>query len=193
MAPTESTMLPLGTPVPGFSLPDPSGKQVAVTDFAGADGLVIAFLSNHCPFVKHIRSELAQFAKDMQQRNVAMLAVNANDVATHPADSPENMRTEIANHGYTFPYLYDESQEVAKSFKAACTPEFYLFDSDRKLVYRGRFDGATPGNDEAVTGKDLRAAVDALLAGEQPGADQHPGIGCNIKWRAGNEPDYFPG
>lgn len=186
-------MLPLGTPVPGFSLPDPSGKQVAVTDFAGADGLVVAFLSNHCPFVKHIRSELAQFAKDMQQRNVAMLAVNANDVATHPADSPENMRTEIANHGYTFPYLYDESQEVAKSFRAACTPEFYLFDSDRKLVYRGRFDGATPGNDEAVTGKDLRAAVDALLAGEPPDADQHPGIGCNIKWRAGNEPDYFPG
>ena len=191
MARTESTMLPLGTPAPEFALPDPAGNIVKLSDFSDADGLVVAFISNHCPFVHHIRSELARFGRDMQQRNVAMVAINSNDVETHKADSPEKMQLEIDQHGYTFPYLFDESQEVAKSFRAACTPEFYLFDAERKLVYRGRFDGATPGNNESVTGTDLRAAVDALLESRTPDSNQRPGIGCNIKWRAGNEPEYF--
>ena len=191
MAATESTMLALGTPAPEFALPDPAGNVVKVSDFSDAGGLVVAFSSNHCPFVHHIRSELARFGREMQQRNVAMVAINSNDVETHKADSPEKMQLEIDQHGYTFPYLFDETQEVAKSFQAACTPEFYLFDAERKLVYRGRFDGATPGNSEPVTGRDLRAAVDALLDGQAPDPNQSPGIGCNIKWRAGNEPEYF--
>jgi peroxiredoxin len=191
LAETESTMLPLGTPAPNFSLPDPGGKIIQLTDFSDADGLIVAFLSNHCPFVKHIRSEVARFAGEMQNRNIAMVAINSNDVATYVADSPANMQIEIDNHGYTFPYLYDESQEVAKAYRAACTPEFYLFDGHRQLVYRGRFDGATPGNGVPVTGDELRAATTALLSGEAPDAEQQPGIGCNIKWKAGNEPEYF--
>lgn len=191
MAPTESTMLPLGTQAPEFALPRPGGEIVKLTDYADADGLVVAFISNHCPFVKHIRSELSRFARDIREDNVAMIAINANDVETHPADSPESMQTEIDQHGYTFPYVFDESQEVAKSFHAACTPEFYLFDGEGKLVYRGRFDGATPGNDVPVTGDELRAAVTALLAGKPPIAEQHPGVGCNVKWKPGNAPEYF--
>ena len=191
MAATESTMLPLGTPAPEFSLPDPGGRVVKLSDFSDADGLVVAFLSNHCPFVKHIRSELAQFARDIQKNNVAMVAINSNDAVSYPADSVGKMQVEIENHGYTFPYLYDELQDVAKAYRAACTPEFYLFDGDRKLVYRGRFDGATPGNDVPVSGAELRAAITALLGGDTPQGEQQPGIGCNIKWKPGNEPEYF--
>ena len=191
MAATESTMLELGTSAPDFDLPDPTGKRVRLADFAGADALVVAFICNHCPFVIHVREEMAAFAKECSERNVAMVAINANDVSNYPADAPERMQEEIERFGYCFPYLYDESQQTAKAFHAACTPEFYLFDSDRKLVYRGRFDAATPGNSEPVTGSDLRRAVDAVLAGGTIDIDQKPGIGCNIKWKPGNEPDYF--
>ena len=191
MAATESTMLELGTVAPEFALPTPAGEQVRLSDFSEADGLVVAFICNHCPFVKLIREELAEFAREYAAQNVAMVAINANDFATYTGDTPEKMQAEIDEFGYIFPYVYDESQEVAKAYRAACTPEFYLFDTGRKLVYRGRFDAATPGNGVAVTGNELRAATDALLAGATPDADQKPGLGCNIKWRPGNEPDYF--
>lgn len=191
MAATESTMLELGTAAPDFELPTPSGNLVRLSDFDAAPALVVAFICNHCPFVQLIREELARFGREYAARDIAMVAINANDFAKYSGDSPEKMQAEIDEFGYTFPYVYDESQEVAKAYRAACTPEFYLFDADKKLVYRGRFDAATPGNGVPVTGEELRAATDALLAGEAPIQQQHPGIGCNIKWRAGNEPEYF--
>ncbi len=191
MAATESTMLELGTEAPDFELPLPSGTLVRLSDFAGGQGLTVAFISNHCPFVKLIREGLADFAREYAERGIAMVAINSNDFVNYPDDRPEKMQVEVDEFGYSFPYVYDESQEVAKAYRAACTPEFYLFDADNKLVYRGRFDGATPGNGVAVTGEELRAAADAFLAGDAPDADQKPGIGCNIKWKAGNEPDYF--
>ena len=191
MAATLSTMLKLGTPAPDFDLPEPGGKRVRLSDFADAEGLIVAFFSNHCPFVKHIREGVAAFARDYAQRGVAMVAINANDFAAYVADSPARMQEEIDNVDYCFPYVYDESQQVAKDYRAACTPEFYLFDANRRLVYRGRFDAATPGNGIPVTGDELRRATDALLAGTAPDADQKPGIGCNIKWKPGNAPDYF--
>lgn len=191
MAATESTMLQLGTPAPDFDLPEPSGKRVRLADFSAAQGLVVAFICNHCPFVKHIREGLAAYARDYAERNIALVAINANDFVTYTGDTPERMQEEIDSFGYSFPYVYDESQQVAKDYRAACTPEFYLFDADRKLVYRGRFDAATPGNDEPVTGRELRRATEALLAGKAPVPDQKPGVGCNIKWKAGNAPDYF--
>ncbi|MDH3265320.1 MAG: thioredoxin family protein [Gammaproteobacteria bacterium] len=191
MAVTESTMLELGTQAPDFDLPEPGGKRIRLSDFADVDGLVVAFICNHCPFVKHIREGLAAFARDYAQCNVAMVAINANDFATYSGDAPEHMQTEIDNFGYCFSYVYDESQEVAKLYRAACTPEFYLFDAGRKLVYRGRFDAATPGNNEPVTGNELRRATDAMLAGLAPDAEQKPGIGCSIKWKPGNTPDYL--
>ena len=191
MAATESTMLALGTEAPDFELPLPSGTLVRLGDFADSQGLIIAFISNHCPFVKLIREGLADFAREYAERGIAMVAINSNDFVNYSDDRPEKMQVEVDEFAYSFPYVYDESQDVAKAYRAACTPEFYLFDADRKLVYRGRFDGATPGNGVAVTGAELRAAADALLAGDAPDADQKPGIGCNIKWKAGNEPDYF--
>lgn len=184
-------MLELGTRAADFDLPEPGGRRIRLSDFAAADGLVIAFICNHCPFVKQIREGLADFARDYAPRNVAMVAINANDFATYSGDAPEQMRRESDRFGYSFPYVYDESQEVAKLYRAACTPEFYLFDADRELVYRGRFDAATPGNNEPVTGNELRRATDAMLAGTAPDAEQKPGIGCNIKWKPGNAPDYF--
>lgn len=191
MAATESTMLALGTPAPDFDLPEPNGKRVRLADLSSAEGLVVAFICNHCPFVKLIREGIAEFARDYANRNVAMVAINANDFDTYSGDAPDRMQEEIDKFGYCFPYVYDESQEVAKAYRAACTPEFYLFDADRKLVYRGRFDAASPGNGEPVTGDELRRATDALLAGATPEPDQKPGIGCNIKWKPGNSPDYF--
>lgn len=191
MSATESTMLELGTSAPDFDLPQPDGKLVSLSDFAAAEGLIVAFISNHCPFVKLIRTGLADFAREYAPRGVSMVAINANDISTHPGDSPERMQEEIDNFGYSFPYVFDESQDVAKAYRAACTPEFYLFDANRELVYRGRFDAATPGNGVDVTGNELRDATDALLAGSTPEQDQKPGIGCNIKWKPGNEPDYF--
>ncbi len=190
MALTPSTMLPLGTPAPDFSLPDPSGKVISLGDLKDASALVVIFMCNHCPYVKHIREGLAQFGKDYQSKGVAVIGINANDAANYPDDSPSKMAEEIKAAGYTFPYLYDETQETAKAYHAACTPDFFVFDDERKLVYRGQMDDSRPGNGIPVTGKDLRAAVDAALAGNPVSDQQKPGIGCNIKWKAGNEPDY---
>ena len=191
MAATESTMLELGTVAPDFELPTPTGDIVRLADFSGSPGLVVAFICNHCPFVKLIREDLAEFAREYSARGIEMVAINSNDFANYEGDTPEKMQDEINEFGYTFPYLVDESQEIAKAYRAACTPDFYLFDAEQKLVYRGRFDGATPGNGVDVTGEELRAAADALLGGSNPSDDQIPSIGCNIKWKAGNEPDYF--
>jgi peroxiredoxin len=188
MAKTPSTMAPLGTPAPDFRLPDPSGRLVARDDFRDAPALLVAFLCNHCPFVKHVRDGFAAFAREYRDKGLAIVAVNANDVAAYPDDRPEKMAEEARAAGYVFPYLFDESQQVARAYGAACTPDFFLYDRDRKLAYRGQFDGARPGNGEPVTGTDLRAAADALLAGRAPAAEQRPSIGCNIKWRPGNEP-----
>jgi peroxiredoxin len=183
-------MLPLGTAAPDFSLPDTSGKMVRPADFKGRP-LVVMFICNHCPYVKHIRAGLAQLGRDYQPRGAAIVGISSNDAANYPADGPEQMKTEAKAAGYTFPYLYDETQAVAKDYRAACTPDFYLFDKDHRLVYRGQFDDSRPGNGLPVTGKDLRAALDAVLAGRPVPATQKPSIGCNIKWKAGNEPDYF--
>ena len=191
MPAAESTMLPLGTPAPDFTLRDTDGTLVSLNDFNDKKGLVVMFICNHCPFVKLLREELAAFANEYQEKGLGVVAISANDITTHPDDSPEKMADEKRNFGYDFPYLYDETQEVAKSYKAACTPDFYLFDADMKLVYRGQFDDARPGNDIKPTGKDLRAAADAVLVGELPSSTQKNSMGCNIKWKAGNEPDYY--
>ena len=189
MAAVESQMLPLGTVAPSFLLPDPDGQMHSLADDASA--YLIMFICNHCPFVKHIRSELARFGTDYGPRGVAIFAINSNDVTTHPGDHPDRMKEEAAAWGYTFPYLFDESQDVAKAYLAACTPDFFVFDADQKLAYRGQLDDSRPSNNAAVDGRDLRAALDAVLASSAPAAEQKPSIGCNIKWKAGNEPDYF--
>lgn len=191
MVRTESTMLSLGTPAPPFALPDTEGRTVSLKDFVGARGLVVMFICNHCPYVKHLRDEIARFGKECQDRGVAVVAINANNPETHPDDSPEAMVQEKAAAGYTFPYLFDATQEVAKAYRAACTPDFFLFDEELGLYYRGRFDASTPKNGEPVTGADLRAAVEALLKDQDPPDPQVPSMGCNIKWKEGNEPDYF--
>jgi peroxiredoxin len=183
-------MLDLGTRAPDFELPDPSGKLYSLDDFSSAKAFVVAFICNHCPYVKHIREGLADFARDYADSDFAMVAISSNDVEKYPADSPAMMAREILDAGYTFPYLYDENQEAAKAYRAACTPDLYLFDEDRRLVYRGQFDGSRPGNGIPVTGKDLRTAVDRVLAGEEVDPEQISSIGCNIKWKEGNEPEY---
>ncbi len=191
MAQTASTMLALGTPAPAFSLPEPAtGATVSPARFRDAPVLLVIFMCNHCPFVKHIRQGLLQFARDYQSRGLAIVAINANDVANYPNDSPARMVEEVRAFDYPFPYLYDETQAVAKAYHAACTPDFFLFDAGRKLIYRGQFDGSRPGNETPVTGSDLRAAADAALVGGAVPSDQKPSMGCNIKWKAGNEPDY---
>lgn len=184
-------MLPLGTAAPDFRLPDTDGALVSLEDFKDAPALLVAFICNHCPFVKHIRPEFAKLARDYQTRGVAVAGINANDPLTHPADAPATMADEVRSAGYTFPYLFDATQAVAKAYRAACTPDFYLFDKSHKLVYRGQLDDSRPGNGIPLSGKDLRAALDALLAGLPVAVDQKPSIGCNIKWRPGSEPDYF--
>jgi peroxiredoxin len=184
-------MLTLGTVAPDFLLPGAGGKLVSLDDFKGGPGLLVIFMCNHCPYVKHVREGLAAMARDFQDRDIAVVGINANDVESYPDDSPLRMAEEAEQYGYTFPYLFDETQDVAKAYRAACTPEFYLFDADHRLVYRGQMDDSRPGNDLPVTGSDLRAAVDALLAGEPIPQDQKPSVGCNIKWTPGNEPDYF--
>jgi len=191
MAETPSTMLQLGTPAPDFSLPDTEGGTVALSDFADREALLVMFICNHCPFVQHVRQELASLGKEYEQRGVGIVAISSNDVKNYPQDGPEAMREEKRRAGYTFPYLYDESQEVAKAYRAACTPDFFVFDRQRRLAYRGQLDDSRPGNGIPVSGKDLRAALDAVLAGRPVSEDQRPSIGCNIKWVAGNEPDYF--
>jgi len=191
MAKTPSTMAPLGSPAPDFRLPDSGGISFARDDFKDAPALLVMFICNHCPFVQHIREGLAQFARDYKDRGLAIVAINSNDARVYTDDSPARMAQEVRTFGYTFPYLVDESQDVAKAYRAACTPDFFLYDRDRKLVYRGQFDDSRPGNGVPVTGKDLRAAADLALAGKPVPADQRPSIGCNIKWKAGNEPEYF--
>ncbi len=191
MVAVNSTMLPLGTKAPPFRLPDAKGRPFSLADFQGAPALLVVFMCNHCPYVKHIRDGLAKLARDYQTRNAAIVGINSNDVANYPDDSPVNMAKEAASVGYVFPYLYDETQAVAKAYRAACTPDLYLFDKDQRLVYRGQFDDSRPGNGIPVTGKDIRAALDSVLAGKPLPSDQKPSIGCNIKWKPGNEPDYF--
>ncbi len=190
MARTPSTMLPLGTPAPTFSLPDTEGSTVSLADYAGRP-LLVMFLCNHCPFVIHLRAALADFAREYTERGLGVVAIMSNDVATHPADHPDRMREEKASAGYVFPYLYDEDQAAARAYDAACTPDFFLFDATHHLAYRGQFDASRPSLDTPVTGADLRAACDAVLAGEAPSPDQLPSLGCNIKWKPGNEPSWF--
>jgi peroxiredoxin len=191
MVRTPSTMLPLGTAAPDFSLPNLDGRLMSLGDVAGEKGTVVMFICNHCPFVKHVADQLAVLGRDYLPRGIGVVAISSNDVSTHPADSPEQMVHEAEERGYLFSYLYDETQEVAQAYHAACTPDFYLFDAGRALVYRGQLDPSRPGSDVPVTGSDLRAAIEALLAGQPPVAEQIPSLGCNIKWKPGNEPPYF--
>ncbi len=191
MARTPSTMLPLGTQAPDFSLLNVDGKKVSLQDFSGKQALLVMFICNHCPFVKHIAAGLAQLGKDYLPKGAAIVAIQPNDVAGYPDDSPEKMKAEAQTRGYTFPYLYDDTQAVAKAYRAACTPDFFLFDKSRKLVYRGQLDASRPDNGLPVTGHDLRAALDAVLSGKPVNPEQRPSIGCNIKWKPGGEPDYF--
>lgn len=184
-------MLPIGTAAPDFRLPDAvSGKTVSLADFRGKP-LLVMFICNHCPFVKHLRTGLAQLGRDYQSRALGIVAISSNDVDNYPDDSPDKMKVEAKNAGYVFPYLYDATQDVAKAYRAACTPDFFLFDTEHRLVYRGQFDDSRPSNALPVTGKDLRAAIDAVLAGKEVPANQKPSIGCNIKWKTGQEPEYF--
>lgn len=191
MVMTASTMLPLGTDAPPFSLRDSGGNIVSLRDFKGAPALLVIFICNHCPFVKHIHHGMLELIRDYQAKGVAVVAISSNDVKTFPEDSPEIMARLAKQFDYTFPYLYDEAQEVAKAYRAACTPDFFLFDGNRKLVYRGQIDDSRPGNNKPVTGRDLREALDAVLEGREITWEQKPSIGCNIKWKSGNEPSYF--
>lgn len=191
MVRTPSTMLPLGTPAPAFSLPSAEGKTVSLADFQNAPALLVMFICNHCPFVKHVADELANLGRDYQAKGAAVVAISSNDVVAHPDDSLDKMREESHRRGYTFPYLFDETQSVAKAYAAACTPDFYLFDKLQKLAYRGQLDDSRPQSGTPVTGRDLRAALDAVLAGKPVNPEQRASLGCNIKWKAGNEPEYF--
>jgi len=185
MAATESIMLELGTVAPDFALPDAvSGKTVRRDDYKGKKALLVFFICPHCPFVKHIEEGLAALGKDYAQQPIGIVAISSNDALQYPTDSPEGLKQQAETFGFTFPYLYDESQDVAKAFSAACTPDFFLFDDKFSLVYRGQFDASRPGKVIPVTGKDLRAAIDLVLAGKPVPAEQHPSIGCNIKWKA---------
>ena len=184
-------MLPLGTAAPDFQLPDPAGKHFSLASFKDKPGLVVIFMCNHCPYVKHLRASVAQLALDYAPRGAAFVGINSNDVKDYPEDSPARMADEVKSAGYPFPYLFDETQAVAKAYRAACTPDFFLFDRGRRLVYRGQFDASRPGNGIPVTGKDLRAALDAVLAGKPPTMLQSPSLGCNIKWKPGQAPHYF--
>lgn len=184
MAETKSTMLALGTKAPDFNLLDPStGKYVSLHDIQSPIATVVMFLCNHCPYVKYIQTKLVEVAHHYQNKNISFVAINSNDVQKYPADSPENMRKQATIHQYDFPYLYDETQAVAKTYQAACTPDFYIFDKTLNCVYRGRFDDATPGNQQPVTGKDLCSALDALLTNQAVNSVQYPSLGCNIKWK----------
>ncbi len=191
MVRTQSTMLPLGTQAPNFSLVNVDGTTVSLHDFDEAKALLVIFMCNHCPYVIHVAPALAELAREYQQRGVAVVGINANDAGTYPQDSPEQMVHEAEARGYTFPYLFDETQEVAQAYRAACTPDFFVFDKHHRLCYRGQMDSSRPQSEIPVTGEDLRAALDAVLAGTPIATDQAPSLGCNIKWRAGHEPDYF--
>lgn len=192
MARTPSQMIDLGTEAPNFSLHDVvSGRRISLDDFPDAKGFMIAFICNHCPFVQLIRHEFARYGREYTDKGIAVIAINSNDIVAHPEDGPDAMRDDARRFGYAFPYCLDEDQSVAKAYQAACTPDLYLFDANRRLVYRGQFDDARPGSDVPVTGADLRAASDALLAGHAIPEPQKASLGCNIKWKPGNEPAYF--
>jgi peroxiredoxin len=190
---TASTMLALGAQAPSFALPDTAGETVRLDDFKQAAGLLVVFLCNHCPYVKHIQHELAAIGREYGPKGIAMVGINANDAVSYPDDSFARMGEEVRRTGYPFPYLHDETQAVAKAYHAACTPDFFLFNHDRRLVYRGQLDDARPGKEIPVTGRDLRRALDALLAGRPISKEQQPSMGCNIKWKSGNAPEYFSG
>jgi peroxiredoxin len=191
MALTASTMLPLCTKAPDFQLPDVvSGKTISLDTFAGKQGLLIMFICRHCPFVKHVQGELAQIGKDYENTDIGIVAISTNDASKYPDDAPDKLKEMATELGFTFPFCYDESQATAKAYTAACTPDFFLFDATQHLVYRGQLDDSRPSNDKPVTGKDLRAAIDAVLAKQTVNPDQKPSIGCNIKWKPGNEPVY---
>ena len=194
MVQTSSTMmLPLGAEAPAFSLPDAFRRVWSLADFEGAPALLVAFLSNHCPFVKHVRGGLARLVKEYQERGVAVVGINSNDFEAYPDDTPEAMAMEIRKVGYTFPYLVDESQQVARDYRAACTPDFFVFDGKQALAYRGQMDASRPGSGVPVSGEDLRRVLDAVLDGGPVPAEQRPSLGCNIKWKPGNAPEYFTG
>lgn len=187
MSATLSTMLDLGTTAPAFTLPDVNGGEVSLSIAEDKHALVLMFICNHCPYVKHLESALVDLYREYSSRDVAFVAISSNDADKYPDDSPEKMKEK----NFPFPYLFDDTQEVAKAYKAACTPDFFVFDAELKLAYRGQFDDSRPKNDLPVTGKDIRNALDAVLSGEKVDSDQIPSIGCNIKWKPGNEPDYF--
>ena len=192
MVRTLSTMLELGTEAPDFSLPDViDGRTVSLPDFAGRKALLVMFICRHCPYVKHVQEELARIGRDYANRNLGIVAISANDAVEHPDDAPDSLKGMAEQLGFTFPFLYDESQETAKAYAAACTPDFYIFDSTRALVYRGQLDDSRPGNEKPVTGKDLRASLEAVLNDQPVNADQRASLGCNIKWKSGNAPAYF--
>ena len=191
MVRTASTMLPLGTQAPDFSLPNIDGKQVSLSDFRDKRALVIIFMCNHCPYVKHVAPELTSLSNEYMAKGIGFVGINSNDAVAHPDDSPEMMEAEAAKQGYKFPFLHDATQSVAIAYNAACTPDIFVFDSAHRLVYRGQLDDSRPKTDKPLTGKDLRSALDSLLAGQPVSSEQHPSIGCNIKWRDGAEPEYF--
>lgn len=191
MVKVNSTMLPLGTQAPSFSLYDPEDNLFTLDHSSKSNAFLVMFICNHCPFVHHIRKELARLANDYIKRDVSIIAINSNDYETHPGDSPEKMKDEIMEWGYNFPYLVDEDQSVAIAYQASCTPDFFLFDSQQRLVYRGQLDGGRPSNDIPVNGRDIRAALDTLLAGDNVSEEQVPSVGCNIKWKPNNSPEWF--
>jgi len=192
MALTASTMLPLGTKAPNFHLPEVvSGKKISLSNFADKKALLVMFICRHCPFVKHIQKELAQLGEDYFTSDLAIAAISTNDAKNYPDDAPESLKAMATELGFKFPLCYDETQETAKAYTAACTPDFFLFDSDRKLVYRGQLDDSRPSNGKPVTGADLRAAIEAVLASKPVEGEQKPSVGCNIKWKPGNQPSYF--
>lgn len=191
MAATPSTMPGLGISASPFQLPDTDGNPVALDDFEGSDALLVMFICNHCPYVRHLRQDFARLGREYQPQGVAIVAINSNDAELYPADGPVEMAREKSDAGWDFPYLYDDAQAVAKAYRAACTPDFFLFDRDRRLVYRGQYDDSRPGNGVPVTGRDLRMAIDDVLAGRPVREDQRPSIGCNIKWKPGSAPSYF--
>ncbi len=188
---TPSTMQELGMKAPDFTLPDPAGERYSLEDFSISKGLLIIFMCNHCPYVQHIRQKLVAKIREYQEQGITVVAINSNDYAAYPDDNPENMELEAQRYGYTFPYLVDEQQLAAKLYGAACTPDFFLFDQQQKLVYRGQFDSARPGNSDPITGADLSSAIEQLIAGKPVTQEQRPSMGCNIKWKPGNEPGYF--
>ncbi|MEP1305660.1 MAG: thioredoxin family protein [Balneola sp.] len=191
MSATLSTMLEIGTKAPDFKLPNTEGSMVSLNDMKFENGLLVMFICNHCPFVKHLNEALVEFANEYKEKGIECVAISSNDVENYPQDSPELMKKLSDQHQFPYPYLYDESQEVAKAYKAACTPDFFLFNAESKLFYRGQFDDSRPGNGKPITGKDMRDATDMMLNKEATYEPQKPSMGCNIKWKKGNEPSYF--